>query len=387
MPQRQETLWTKAFLLITAVNALAFFGFNMSTTGFPAYLALLNADEVMIGISTSFAATASLTTRPIAGHLIYKYSHKRICFLGFALMAVPCVVTPVLSDNKLVLMMRFLQGVGWGLSSTCCSSMIAHVSPHSRLSEGIGYTGAVSSIATAFASASAISLLMDFGAVAMVLSIGTAIVIAAFLLSVLPFAEMCLNKSHNVKLYKSLVDKNALFPAILIFFITFSYSPIVTFVVRYAELNGFVNVGLFFLCYAIATVISRPITGVLVDKYGCNIPAGISILFAFLSLILLFVACSSITFYLAAVLSGISTGVGMNALQTMALRQSPPKIRTVTMSTFLFGFDMGMAFGSAVAGVLIKSCEHRTMYGIVSLVPLVGLLFFVVAKLLKRKRM
>lgn len=60
----------------------------------------------------------------------------------------------IISDNGvLYLFMRALQGVGWGFTSTICSTLISKSVPQERISEGIGYAGFVSSTVSAFAPA------------------------------------------------------------------------------------------------------------------------------------------------------------------------------------------------------------------------------------------
>lgn len=69
--------------------------------------------------------------------------------------------------------------------------------------------------------------------------------------------------------------------------------------------------------------------------------------------------------------------MGMNSLQTMALKRTSPNRKGLAMSTFLFGFDIGMAVGAAIAGAITDYLGYRTMYKIIALFPAVGLILFV----------
>lgn len=383
--KNSNLLWSKSFIIIALVNALAFLGFNMATAGFPVYLSSLDIDESVVGFSTSLAAVGSLLMRPFAGYLCAKISCKSFSFMGLALMAVPCAISMVAINTKVLLLMRFLQGIGWGISSTCCATIIAQCVPSTRLSEGVGYAGAISSVTTAFASSLAIFILQSMNGISMIISIGLVIALAILLLLLMRPTEIA--TSNQVRKNPIVIcPPNAIVPAVMIFFITFGYSPIITFVTRFASESGFAGVSLFFLVYAIATIVIRPITGIFTDKYGCVLPTVFAMTTSVLSLVFLLVARNSMIFYFAGALSGISTGMGMNALQTMALKGATTQTRAATMSTYLFGFDFGMAIGASISGLLVKTYTYNAMYGIAAIAPCVGLLFFILICAVKRKR-
>lgn len=382
---KSNLLWNKSFIIIAVVNALAFLGFNMATAGFPVYLSSLDMNESIVGLSTSFAAVGSLLMRPFAGYMGSKVPCKKFLFIGLALMALPCAISAVVIDAHVLLPMRFLQGTGWGISSTCCATIIAQSVPSTRLSEGVGYAGAISSITTAFASSLAIFILQAMSGPSMIISIGGFVALAMLLLLLMKSIKVVASNpvyKKSVAIYPS----DAIIPAIMIFFITFGYSPIITFVTRFASENGFAGISLFFLIYAIATIVIRPVTGIFTDKYGCVIPVVFAMVASVLSLVFLFAAHNSVTFYFAGALSGLSTGMGMNALQTMALKGASAQNRAATMSTFLFGFDFGMAIGAAISGSLVSAYSYNAMYGIIAIAPGVGLLFFITICAAKRKR-
>ena len=382
---KPNLVWNKSFIIIALVNALAFLGFNMATAGFPVYLSSLDMNESVVGLSTSAAAVGYLLMRPFAGYMGSRVSCKKFAFVGFALMSLPCAISAVAINAHILLLMRFLQGIGWGISSTCCATIIAQSVPSARLSEGVGYAGAISSVTTAFASSLAIFILQTINGASMIISIGGVIAIAMLLLLLIKPITAVASNPGNKKI-TVICPSNAVVPAIMIFFVTFGYSPIITFVTRFAAENGFTGISLFFLIYAIATIVIRPATGIFTDKYGCVIPTVFAMVASALSLVLLFSAHNSVMFYFAGALSGISTGMGMNALQTMALRGASAQNRAATMSTFLFGFDFGMAIGAGMSGLLINACTYNVMYGIVAVAPCVGLIFFILICAAKRKR-
>ncbi len=64
----------------------------------------------------------------------------------------------------------------------------------------------------------------------------------------------------------------------------------------------------------------------------------------------------------------------MNALQTMALKRVSDRKKGLAMSTFLFGFDMGMALGAIAAGIISKWFGYNIMFVSFALFPLIGII-------------
>lgn len=141
-----------------------------------------------------------------------------------------------------------------------------------------------------------------------------------------------------------------------------------------AKENGLSNVTIFYIFYAIATVTVRPLTGFFVDRHGSTIPAFLSLSTAILSVLLMSVAHTPSILCIAGISSGMSTGIGMNALQIMALKRVSDRKKGLAMSTFLFGFDMGMALGAIAAGIISKWFGYNIMFVSFALFPLIGII-------------
>lgn len=370
----KQALWTLDFITILTVNALGFLGFNMATAGAPAYLSFLGAENTVTGLVTTLAAVAALSIRPFIGYLLSRTTAKNISCIGFMLMALPTLALSSFKSFISILVIRLLQGFGWGLASTGCSSIIAQTTPDSRLSEGIGFSGAVSSVTTAIAPVFAILLLEKASGTTMMICMGVILLISGLLVFRLRSAKYSGISKTERKQGIGFFETGALFPAILILCITICYSPIITFIVPAAKENGLSNVTIFYIFYAIATVTVRPLTGFFVDRHGSTIPAFLSLSTAILSVLLMSVAHTPSILCIAGISSGMSTGIGMNALQIMALKRVSDRKKGLAMSTFLFGFDMGMALGAIAAGIISKWFGYNIMFVSFALFPLIGII-------------
>ena len=165
--------------------------------------------------------------------------------------------------------------------------------------------------------------------------------------------------------------------------ITLCYSPMITFVSSYAELLGINNSYWFFICYAITTIVSRPFTGKLVDKHNPFLFGVIAFVFMILSELTLFFTNNLWWLLASGLFAGIGTGIGINTFQTMAVSSSTERKTGKAMATFLFGFDFGMALGSAIAGVISDRIGIKSMFLAFSFVSFFGIAGITISILFK----
>lgn len=373
---QKNKIFSKVYILNLVVNALAFLSFNMSISGFPILISKINYSYIVLGLVTSCSAITSLLIRPFVGLIAERFSSFRVILLGVFLMFISPLLCTLSNNGVLYLFMRALQGAGWGITSTICSTLISKSLPLERISEGIGYAGFVSSTVSAFAPAISVCIFNHSNGNLMLSVIST----AAFLSLVLLLFEKTEIKSFDSQNKNSskivFFQKEALLPALMIFLVTFSYSPIVTYIMQYSSEKFDVKSTNFFVCYGIATVIIRPLTGLFVDKYGGEKIAFLSIVISIFSLILLYRGDSIMSVHISGCLSGLSMGIGMNSMQTLAIIRTPKDKRNYSMATFLFGFDLGMASGSFIAGLMVTHFGLSKMFGMIAIVPILYLVVY-----------
>lgn len=369
-------IWNRQFVTILLINTAIFLGFNMAASGFPAYTAHLESTNIITGLVTSVSAAAALLIRPAAGYASDSPNGRILFLLGLICMSAP-LLCPLAPNIGIILILRFLQGAGWGMASTFCSKSIANTLPRERLSEGIGYAGLCSSIAAAFAPGLAVSTGSGYGFTAMFVLIGSCPVLALFLFLVSGYRgdeiDRCVKGRDNPPFRISL---DLFVPSFLIMTITMSYAPMVTFIVPYSREMGIAGTTGFFLAYAFATVIARPLAGLYVDRKDISLPTKLALLSMAAAAALLFCFRSSGSLAAAGAFAGIGTGAGMNALQTLSAVKAGRKRRGTAMAVFLFGFDLGMALGSFMASILSDIFGFPKMFILMSVPALVAFALF-----------
>lgn len=376
--KKSNRLFTFTFVSIIIINSLAFLGFNMGTFGFPFYMTVSGQNNISIGLVTTVTAIAALLFRPVAGIVIDKINSTFMLFIGLLLMSLPCYAILFSESNIIILAMRTIQGIGWSITSTSCSKIIAVSVPQKRLSEGIGYAGAISSLATSCAPLIALLFANSINTGFMVISIGlTTLVALPFLFGILKNPKTLESKTNHDK-FK--ITNEVILSSLLMMLISFCYSPIITFLTKFATNNGISNTFGFFLIYAISTIIARLITGYYVDRKNAYIPILFSMASMIICLVLLYYCNNDILLCISSFFAGTSTGTGMNSLQTLCLKNIPSPQRGKAISVFLFGFDSGMALGSFVFGTIVDLIGFNLLYLLFSIIVVLGLLLSIINK-------
>lgn len=385
---KENKLWNLSYFTIVFINAFAFINFNMSTSGMPAFAESIESNRFAIGLVTTVCAVSALICRPISGFLSDKYNSVIIALIGLLMMTLAPFIGCFSNNIIWIYVLRCLQGLGWGMTSTACAKLIVISSSKHRISEAIGYSGAISSVCAAISPGMAIIILQNSGGNELMLTIALPTLLATIMtLLIYKNKKLKVHIDRNIKFYfRNCFDKNAIIPAGFVFIISFCYSPMITFVSSYTSTIGIQNSYLFFVCYALTTIVSRPLTGKYVDRHNPFLFGLLAFIFMSISTFILFFVNNVFWLSLSGLIAGMGTGMGMNTFQTMAISLSDEKKTGKTMATFLFGFDFGMGLGSAISGVLSEKIGFSLMFAAFSVISLVGLVGLITSFFYLRKK-
>lgn len=357
-------LWTKNFIMITAINLLIFFGFQVMLVTLPLYTKTLGAGDSYIGWISGVITISAVFVRLFAGKLLDRINRKLILAFGIVITAAATFTYGWVTALALILMIRFIHGIGWGIATTATNTMAADIIPHERMGEGMGFFGLSSSIAMSFAPAVA---LIFFNSVAFQeIAAYSAIMISLSLLLLLVFPYR-LKREERVVRKETWYEKNAIIPSAIMFFVTASYGAVLSFIAIYGEQRGIENVGIFFTALSVAVLIVRPLAGKLFDLYGHRMIVIVSLILLFTSLWILSIADTITLFIVSAVLYGAGFGSIQSSLQTAAVISTVPSRRGAATATFYIGFDVGIGLGSVIGGMISAGLGYDRMYQIYSL--------------------
>ena len=430
---RRESLgeiFTRDFLILSTINLSMFFGFQMLNVGLPVYMAQLGATGQIVGLATTLMTVMATLMRVFAGALIDRFGRMGMLIGGCVVMVCSIVSFAIFPIVGVILGLRLIHGIGWGMGSTASSTIAADIIPKRRFAEGMGYFAMTNAISSALAPAASIELIQGAGSVYMVY-VAAGVTVLSLALSVV---EMLLtrkkeataaqaplgpnptgeglaapvqgddggempgpsegDKPHSaegdmprpadaalphgaqagpMKEYskiETLFERRAIVPGILIMLVNVGFGCITTFIALHAEAQGVSGVSAYFIVYAIVTLASRPFIGRLIDINGYRLPAILSTLCTAGTLALIGVSSNIWMFAGAGVLGGLGIGTAMGTYQAMAVANVEPWRRGVATSTYMTAFDLGIAIGSLLGGFLADAHGYTIMYFCVALFPI-----------------
>lgn len=370
-----QKLWTKDFLIISLVNfflTLIFF-LLMVTIGVHA-VERYGATTSEAGLVTGIFIIGTLVGRLVIGRLIDTIGRRKILLVGLTFFTATILLYFVDLGVGFLLLTRFVHGLGMGLSSTATGTIVAQVIPATRKGEGIGYYSMSSTLATAIGPF--VGLMMSqytsFSVIFLAcLAVGGISLFSAFFINVPEAKNPEIIRGFSLKAF---VEPKALPIALIIGMAALSYSSVLSYINFYAtEINLVEAASFFFLVYSVVVLLSRPITGRLMDAKGANVVMYPAIFLFAVGLLVLSQANSAWTLLLSGVLIGFGFGNIQSGTQAIAVKAAPPHRMGMATSTFFIALDAGLGFGPYFIGLLIPLTGFSLLYQL-----LAGVVFFTI---------
>ncbi|MBR3258889.1 MAG: MFS transporter [Eggerthellaceae bacterium] len=409
-------IFTRDFLLIATINLAMFFAFQMTTIGLPVYVASLGASTRLVGLVATVMAGSATVARIFAGPMLDRFGRSGMLIAGIALSAVTIAAYAIFPIVGVILGIRLLHGIGWGVGSTATSTIAADIIPKRRFAEGMGYYALTAAISSALAPAVSVELVQGAGGPAMIF-VAAGITALALVLAILrtvlrrakgsaanvadakaadanvaganaaasassnganeSAADIAAAKSAGQEAkprftLDAVFERRALLPSILILLVNVGFGCVTTFIALHAEAQGVTRVSLYFVVYAIVTLVTRPVIGRLIDAHGYRIPAILATLCTAGTLVLIGVSSATWMFALSGVFAGLGVGTSMGTFQSMAVAAAEPWRRGVATSTYMTFFDIGIAVGASIGGVVAGAWGYGGMFAFMAVFPLLA---------------
>lgn len=352
------------------VNLLVFLSFHMLLPSMPVYVQHLGATEDIVGLVMGIFTITSVSLRPFVGRALDTKGRKVVYFFGLIIIILSIFAYGFALSIALLLVLRLTHGIGWGAATTAAGTIATDIIPKPRLGEGMGFYGLTTVFSMAIAPAIGLQIIKIWG-------FSNLFYTSTFLAFLGAIAALFINyqrieASEAVKsgVKPALIEKCALKPAIIVFFIALTYGAVVTFIALYAAQFNIENIGIFFTVYALTLLASRPYFGSIADKKGFDFAIIPGIVCVGLTMLILFFAQNLYFFMAAAICYGIGLGAVQPSLQAMAVFNVPPQRRGAANGTFLSGFDLGIGVGSMLWGFIAKISGYSTMY-LLAVIPVI----------------
>ncbi|BAU25961.1 putative MFS family arabinose efflux permease [Aneurinibacillus soli] len=361
-----QPLWTKNFIIICASNFFIFMTFYTLLATLPVFVIdVLHGNNQQIGpVMTSFIIAAVLL-RPVAGRLLDRMGRKKILVASVVLFMASTFTYAGIQSFLLLLTLRFIHGVSFGVVTTTTGTIANSLVPSERKGEGIGYFATTMNIAMVIGPFLGLTIIYtyNFGVLFAILSVFSLLAFLCASIIRVPVANQPTKNSNQSFHWRSFIEPHAIPISLTGMLLAFAYSGILTFIPVYAKELGLIQTAsYFYVVYAAMIILSRPLTGKLFDRLGGHVIVYPSILLYIIGLVTLSQAHTSLSFLVAGAVIGLGYGTLFPIFQTIAIQSSPAHHSGIATGTYLLLYDGGIALGSIILGAVASASNYREMY-------------------------
>ncbi len=279
---------------------------------------------------------------------------------------------------------RLVMGIFSGITATALGTIIACIVPARHQGLGIGIFSSSTVLALAFGPFLGMLLMpvCSYGNM-----VGASVIIAGMCvpcaLFVKNFAEPCKWHRPAFKLNSYIDTRVALFSISALLFCP-SYGCVQVFMQGFAIERGVgTSASLFFICYALAALATRPIIGRLYDKFGPSLILPPLFLLAICALFLISAAKSPYMLWLAGILFGMGFGNYQSVGQSIAISEVTKSRFAQATTTFFIFFDLGVGIGPYIFGYMVTLAGYASMFVSLAAMVFCGMIFVMLEE--KRK--
>lgn len=359
-------LWNRSFILCLFNNLFLFIFYFAQTTILPIYILNdLGGTLTQAGLAMTLFMVSSIAVRPFSGLIIEKLGRKKTLYLSETLFCV-FAAAYIFADNLTALfIIRFLHGIWFSILTTVTVPIANDFIPAERKGEGMGYFVMSVNLGIVLGPLLGLTLIQDYSYLWVTALLAGIIFVGFSFCFLTPIqTEAKIQPASKCRLsIHDFVEQKAVSVSILALLISFSYASIMSYIAPFADAQGLLAyASLFFVVFAISMMSLRPLTGKIYDRKGPSYVIYPAIMLFALGLVLLSQTQSLSSFLLAAVCIGIGFGSVQPCLQTLAIQRAPKARIGHATSTFFTCYDIGIALGSLLLGVLIAKHSYSFAY-------------------------
>lgn len=374
--QENEKIFTKSFLLIFIAllfTALVMYALMSTVTE---YATSMGTTATIAGLVSGIYIFGGLCSRIYSGNALSRSGWKRTALIFMAIHFIACLLYFIVDSVELLLIVRFIHGIGFGASANAIVTIASEILPKSRFGEAFGYFMLGTTIAVGlgpYVGGLVYDNLHSTGCF-MVASVFSAIALIAMVLLRFDEPEHETSSDEHSGLEK-VFEYNAIPVSLFTALTSLGYVSILSFYRLYAvEVNLASAFSWFFIIYSIVLIVSRPIAGRIQDRGGDLIICIVGIVAQSIGLFLIAVAPSNLTVIICAVCAALGFGTLNSACTTIVTRNTPPERRSYAISTFFIFCDGTMGFGPALLGSFVSATSgYAPVYLISSIITLIAL--------------
>ncbi|AOR22813.1 MFS transporter [Clostridium taeniosporum] len=392
---KKEKLWTRHFIFALLITIGVNLACNLLLSTIAIYTKQITQVDSYAGIMTGAFTLAALFIRLIAGKLLDDVGRRKILILGLVITALSTIAYLITDNIYIIILLRILQGFGFGISSTAVATIVTDVTPKSRMLEGIGYSGVGITITTAIGPSIALALVgKNYENFKLLFITTTIVAIITILISLrLSYNENVTknkleqdNNKVNMSIKENNDMKNVFAPGIILFLAAVAESTILAFTALYGIELGFNNIGLFFTINALGILASRLFINQIVNKFEINTVLSYGLIIFGASIFGISTVRSMSQLIIFGFLCGVMMGSLLPIINLMILDSVSVNKKGMANAIYYALIDGGYGVGSIIWGKVVIGQGYRSIYEYAGFTLIVAFIIFLF-HLMKSKKL
>ena len=354
------------------------FGAQLLAPVLPLYLASHGLSASQIGMVMGITAIGALIMRPSSGRSVDRYGSRPIILFGQSVLAVCLSAYFWFTGFIPLLVIRFLHGAAQSFYSTASVTFASSVESPQNTAGAISLFTVFTMVGLGAATSLAPLLYLEISFLPLVgLSLlSLAIAVAFALLRARPIAPL---KDAERMPFSSVMHLPAVWaPTVCLFASNFAFSTLFTFVPLYALSESVSGYSSFYVCFAVAVIVTRLSVQSLTQAFSAEMVATLASALNALSALVVIITPSPWTFGISGILVGLGFGIIFPALTVYVIQRIPPAVKGTALSILTAAGDVGNALGAAMLGIVAEWFGFRWVFASAALVVLLCARYFYV---------
>ena len=382
----KEKIISRNFLcMFTAQLCLALVMYTLMST-ITEYVTTLGATATIAELVSGVYVVGGLFSRIYSGSAMQRYGWKKIAIIFSLIHFTASVLYGCCENIALLLLVRFVHGIGFGATMNAVMLIAMSSLPKSRYGEATGYFMMSTSLGVAIGPYVGGLIYDNFG--------GSGCFTAASIFSFIIVVSVLLGDTRNIDPYytgnltskahasqpKSGFSLNRLFElkaipiSLCIFCLCFGYAALMSFYRLYAQETDLTQeFSYFFLIYAVVLLVSRPVMGKLQDKVGDDAICYPCITAQVLGLVLIAWKPCMLSIVLCAIFGAFGYGTLNSVLNVIVNRQVSDARRSYAVTTYWAFSDLGVGIAPVILGAVANAFNYHVLYYVAALISLLAL--------------
>lgn len=363
-----RAIFSRTFIAISLINMLGMIGYYAIFVVCTRYLMDgFSASASTAGLATGIVVIGCLVGRFFTGSVIRDVGYRRVLGIGVFFFFLMNVAYFFSHEIWQIFSVRFISGVAMGVIGTATGTYVATIVPRQFHGRGISYFSMSTALALCFGPFIGIALIGSLGydgifGIATGLS-AVSLLLMWFVIDVTPPKDQ--KREKKTLSLDDFIDKRLVPFSIFVGIVCLTWGNVQALLADYAKTYDVVAAASsFFLLYAGASLLTRPITGKFYDAHGPVVLIFSTLVLMIVGLLSLASHAGSWVVLLAGAIMGLGFGNFQSLSQVSGISLVPRERFAQATSTIFIFFDLGVGMAPYLSGFLVQPVGYAGIFAI-----------------------